>query len=137
MVPHVWFRLLPSNGDNYDTVAFAVGQEWELFSKLLHEVKILKKRGGKVIVDVQKLKTLSYRDDLIKPVYYGYSRGQKKPLVHYLCSGEPMFNSPARQEFSGHVFARLRYHTRRDRRITTKLQELINKIDTSHVQQHI
>ena len=50
MVPHVWFRLLPSKGDNYDTVTFAVGQEWELFSKLLHEVKILKKRGGKVIV---------------------------------------------------------------------------------------
>ena len=48
-----------------------------------------------------------------------------------------MFDSPARQEFPCHVFARLKYHTRRDRRITTKLQELIYKIDTSYVHQHI
>ena len=43
-----------------------------------------------------------------------------------------MFNSPARQEFFGHVFVRLRYRTWRDHRITTKLQD-----DTSHFHQHI
>ena len=131
MIPHIWFRLLPSNGDNYDTVAFAVGQEWELFSKLLHEVKILKKRGEKVIVDVKKLETILHLDDLVNPVYYGYSRGHNKPLVHFLCSGEPIFKSPTKQEYSGHLFAHLRHHTRRDRRITTKLRELICKIDTT------
>ena len=48
-----------------------------------------------------------------------------------------MFNSPAKQEYSGHVYAQLRHHTRRDRRITTKLREFIYKIDTILVDQPI
>ena len=43
MVPHIWFRLLPSDDQNCDTVAFVVGQEWELISALFQDVKMLKK----------------------------------------------------------------------------------------------
>ena len=28
MIPHIWFRLLPSEGGKCETVAFAMGQEW-------------------------------------------------------------------------------------------------------------
>jgi hypothetical protein len=43
MVPHVWFRLLPSDGDNSGTVAFAVGQNRKFISKLFQDVKIIEK----------------------------------------------------------------------------------------------
>ena len=42
MVPHVWFRLLPFDGDNTGTVVFAVGQDWEYISKLFQDVNIVK-----------------------------------------------------------------------------------------------
>ena len=43
MVPHVWFGLLPSDGDNSGTVAFSVGQDWKLISKLFQDGNIVKK----------------------------------------------------------------------------------------------
>ena len=48
-----------------------------------------------------------------------------------------MFSSLAKHEYFGHIFARLRYHTRRDRCITTKLRESMYKIDTILINQHI
>ena len=43
MVPHVWFGLLPSDGDNSRTVAFSVGQDWKFISKLFQDCNIVKK----------------------------------------------------------------------------------------------
>ena len=71
MIPHVWFKLLPSDTDIYDTIAFLLGQEGSLFFNVLEKTKILLKRGEITIVDFQKLKKLRYMDGLVNPIYYG------------------------------------------------------------------
>ena len=41
MMPHVWFPLLPCDCYIYDTVNFAMGQEWKLLSPLLEEINVI------------------------------------------------------------------------------------------------
>ena len=43
MRPHTWLRLVPSDGEIYDTVAFAMDQKWELSTSLFEEVGCMKK----------------------------------------------------------------------------------------------
>ena len=43
MIPHIWFRLLPSDSQHFDTFDFAVGQEWKLVSALFQDTELIKK----------------------------------------------------------------------------------------------
>ena len=80
-----------------------------------------------MIVCVENVKSLQVRLDLTHTLHYNYSRGINKPLVYYLCVGEPIYASPSKQDNAGHVFARLRYYSRRDRYITQLLGNLYLK----------
>ena len=109
MVPHVWFRLLPSDGDICGTVAFSVGQEWDLLSPFLYDVKMLRKKGDKTIVNIEMLSSLQHTLNLPDPIHYGYSRGIGKVRTHYLCSGTPLHKSPNKQESTGYTHVNLRF----------------------------
>ena len=43
MLPHVWYKILPSSEDDVNNIAFAMGQPWDILSQVLIHLKLLVK----------------------------------------------------------------------------------------------
>ena len=43
MLPHVWYKIIPSSADDVNNIAFAMGQRWDLVSSVLIHLKFLTK----------------------------------------------------------------------------------------------
>ena len=41
MLPHVWYKIIPSSADDVNNIAFAMGQRWDLVSAVLIHLKFL------------------------------------------------------------------------------------------------
>ena len=45
MLPHLWFKAVPSSKDDVSNIAFAMRQRWELIQALLVRLKYINKYG--------------------------------------------------------------------------------------------
>lgn len=60
MIPHNWYRVLPVNCEDYDGIAFSIGQSWELLYPLPIELVYIYEVLGVANFNLLKLPNLPF-----------------------------------------------------------------------------
>ena len=60
MVPHVWYKILPSTNDDVCNIAFAMGQPWDLVSAVLLRLNFLVKYKDDYRISHDKFQEFSH-----------------------------------------------------------------------------
>ena len=105
MIPHVWFKIIPSSADDVNSISFAMGQPWDLVSAVLIRLKFIVKYRDDYRISHDKFK--EFQNKTMYHLGSSHRKGYKK--VHYICNSLPLHKNPSKEENAGHSYTKLRY----------------------------
>ena len=124
MLPHVWYKIIPSSDSDVENIAFAMGQSWILIQSLLYSLKYMIKFDKTLRLNLDKWRDVDNRLPKLSSSKLNFSSthicNQKK--IYYLCKDTPLYRSPTVQIENKYYQAKLRYNDKADRDLTRILQ---------------
>ena len=109
MLPHIWYKVLPSSSCDVDNIAFLMGQNWELILKLLIQLKYIKPYKTDYRINLDKFREVGSRNINDVKLHFGSAHKIGHKLVYYICKNEPLHHSPTIQNKHAHCYSKLRY----------------------------
>ena len=109
MIPHVWYKIVPSSPTDVDNFAHSIGLSWSLVQRLLLHLKYLYKYKDSYRINVTKFKELEQDISMRGEVHIGSVHPYKQKKVYYICYKSPIFTNPALQSKNKFNLSNLRY----------------------------
>ena len=94
MIPHVWVKIIPTDTDDIENFAFAIGQKWVIILPLLLKMKFLYRYKDSIQINVDKFRDLVREDLNGVKINVGLLHGKGEKLIYYICRNEPVFKTP-------------------------------------------
>ena len=129
MLPHVWYKIIPSSPYDVETVAFAMGQSWLIVLGLLLKLKYLAKYGKLITIKHEKWRNLEHVScDQLRTykLHYSSRHPLNGKLVYYLCKHKPLYDNPTIQHGSNYSHASLRYFDAFDHQLKCALSQKLD-----------
>ena len=125
MIPHVWVKIIPTDTDDIENFAFAIGQKWEIILPLLLKMKFLYRYKDSIQISVDKFKDLEREDFNGIKINVGSSHAKGEKLVYYICCNKPVFETPYLQNKHSYKYAYLPYHDKLDQMLRVTITNII------------
>ena len=114
MLPHIWYKVIPSSSSEVDYLAFLTGQSWEMLQPLLVHLKYLVRYKDVTRINILKFEELQHYNLSAMSIHMGTAHPNKSNLLHYICKDKPSFFNPTAQNNITYFHAILRYCDRYD-----------------------
>ena len=134
ILPHIWYKILPSSSSDVETMSFACGQSWDIVLPLLLQLKYVFKYKDTIRLRYDKWTALQLLDDVLLDVHIGSAEPHNGLRTYYICTKKPYYDNPSWQIKGEYTYSHLRYTDRFDKMLTKKIKEVIKKsIDLNQI----
>ena len=114
MMPHIWYKIIPSSPSDTEDMSFACGQNWNLLLLLLLRIKYLFKYKNSIRIRLFKFEALEQIDSTFLDVHIGSAEPHNSVKTYYICSKQPYYTNPTLQNRNKYTFSKWRYFDRND-----------------------
>ena len=127
MLPHLWYKIVPSSPTNTDNMAFAMGQRWDILLPVLLQQNYMKSYKDSVRISRIRFEQLEQLNDDTLDIHISHFQPKKGSKTYFICLNKPLFKNAELQIRKGYSHSTMRYYDATDRILKNKLMGCLRK----------